>query len=93
MFFQKKKTPFEDNIDFGFDFGANLLPCCPRKSKIFRFLEVPRGLQNFILFCIEFLSILAPSWPPTWSHLGGQDGSKSEKMDPKNLDGASQERC
>ena len=41
-----KKPPFEDNIDFGFDFGANLPPCCPPKSKIFRFLEVPRGLQN-----------------------------------------------
>ena len=22
-----KKTPFEDNIDVGFDFGANLRPC------------------------------------------------------------------
>ena len=80
-FFQK--TPFEDNIDFGFDFGANLPPCWPPKSKIFRFLEVPRGLQNFIFFCIDFLSILAPSWPPTWGHLGSQDASKFEKMAPK----------
>ena len=36
-------------------------------------MQVPRGLQNFIFFCIDFLSILAPSWPPTWSHLGSQD--------------------
>ena len=93
MFFLKekqcffKKTPFEDNIDFGFDFGANLPPCWPPKSKIFRFLEVPKGLQFFIVFCIDFLSILAPSWPPTWGHLGSQDGSKFEKMGPTNLDG------
>ena len=75
-----KKTPFEDNIDFGFDFGANLLPCWPPKSKIFRNYGLPRGLQNFILFRIDFLLILAPSWPPTWTHLGGQDGLKFEKM-------------
>ena len=24
--------------------------------------------------------MLAPSWLPTWGHLGGKDGSKSEKM-------------
>ena len=59
-------------------------PCCPPKSKIFRFLEVPRGLQNFIFFCIDFLSILAPSWPPTWGHLGSQDASKFEKW-PQNF--------
>ena len=87
-----KKQPFEDNIDFGFDFGANLPPCCPRKSKIFRFLEVPRGHQNFMLFCIDFLSILAPSWPPTWGHLGSQDASKSEKMAPKFCGACPRER-
>ena len=83
-FFQK--TPFEDNIDFGFDFGANLPPCWPPKSKIFRNYGLPRGLQNFILFGIDFLSILGPSWPPTWGHLGDQDGSNFEKMEPKNLE-------
>ena len=65
-----KKTPFEDNIDFGFDFGANLPPCWPPKSKIFRFLEVPRGLQNFIVFghrfFIDFGSILASNMGPSW---------------------------
>ena len=86
------KTLFEDNIDFGIDFGANLPPCCPPKSKIFGFLGLPRGLQNFIVFRIDFLSILAPSWPPTWSHLGSQDASKSEKMAPKNYPAAPQER-
>ena len=83
-----KKPPFEDNIDFGIDFGANLPPCWPPKSKIFRFLEVPRGLQKFILFRIDFLSILGPSWPPTWTLFGSQDGSKSEKMGPKIWQGA-----
>ena len=37
-----------------------------------------------MLFYIDFLSILAPSWLPTWGHLGSQDASKSEKMAPKN---------
>ena len=78
-----KTTALEDNIDFGFDFGANLPPCWPPKSKIFRNYGLPRGLQNFILFRIDFLSILGPSWPPTWGHLGGQDGSKFEKICPK----------
>ena len=78
-----KKTLFEDNIDFGFDFGANLPPFWPPKSKIFRNSTLSRGLQNFILFCIDFLSILAPSWPPTWVHLGSQDDSKFEKKGAK----------
>ena len=91
MFFHKK-TPFEDNIDFGFDFDANLPPCWPPKSKIFRSYGLPRGLQKIILFRIDFLSILGPSWPPTWAHLGGQDGSKFEKMGPKNHRVAPQER-
>ena len=78
-----KKAPFEDNIDFGFDLGANLPPCWPPKSKIFRKYGLPRGLQKFILFRIDFLSIWGPSWPPTWAHLGGKDGSKSEKWTPK----------
>ena len=80
-FFQK--TSFEDNIDFGFDFGANLPPCWPPKSKIFRNYGIPRGLENLIFFRIDFLSILGPSWPPAWGHLGGQDGSKLEKLGPK----------
>ena len=74
-----KKGSFEDNIDFGFDFGANLPPCWPPKSKIVRNYGFPRGLQKFIFFRIDLLSILGPSWPPTWGHLGGQDGSKFEK--------------
>ena len=77
-----KNALFEDNIHFGFDFGANLPPCWPLRSKIFRNYGVPRGLQNFIFFRIDFLSILAPSWPPTWGHLGSQDGSKFENLGP-----------
>ena len=74
-----KKTPFEDNIDFGFYFGANLPPCWPPKSKIFKIFGVPRGIQRLIFFGIDFLLILAPSWPSTWGQLGGQDGSNSKK--------------
>ena len=80
-----KKARFEDNIDFGTDVDANLPPCCPPKSKIFRNSGLPRALQNFIFFCIDLLSILATSWPPTWVHLGSQDASKSEKTASNNL--------
>ena len=83
-----KNSPFEDNIDFGFDFGANLPPCWPPTSKIFRNYGLPRSLQNFIFLRIDFLSILNPSWPPTWGHLGSQDGSKSKRMAPKKGPGA-----
>ena len=54
-------------------------PCWPPKSKIFRNYGLPRGLHNFAFFCIDLLSIWAPSWLPTWVHLGCQDASKSEK--------------
>ena len=87
-----KKSPFEVNIDFWSDFDANMPPCWLPKSQIFQIFGVPRRLKIFIDFGIDFLSILGPSWPPTWGHLGSQDGSKSEKMGPKHWDGASQER-
>ena len=48
-----------------------------RFSEIMAFQE---GFKISSFLGIAFLSILGPSWPPTWSHLGGQDGSKSEKM-------------
>ena len=32
----------------------------------------------FIVFRIDVLPIFAPSWPPTWGHLGSQDASKFE---------------
>ena len=45
-------------------------PCWPRKSKIFRFLGVPRGVQNFMLFWHRFFidlgSVLASNMGPSW---------------------------
>ena len=92
-FFQK--TPFEDNIDFGFDFGGNLLPCWPPNRRFFEIIAFQEAFKNSSFFASIFLSILGPSWPPTWTHLGGQDGSKSEKMEPTNLDVAPEKlgRC
>ena len=87
-----KKRPFEDNNDFGFDFGANLPPCWPPKSKIFRNYGLPRGLQNLMVFLVDFLLILGASWPPTWIHPGSQDASKFEKMAPKIWHAAPRER-
>ena len=74
-----KKTPFEDNIDF----GANWPPCWPPKSKIFQNYCLPRGLQNFIVFCKDFLSIWAPFWEPSWSHVACQDAPKRPQEPPK----------
>ena len=53
-----------------------------RFSEIMAFQEAFK-ISSFL--GIDFLSILGPSWPPTWAHLGGQDGSKSEKMDSQNF--------
>ena len=36
--------------------------------------------------------VWAPFWPPTWGHLGAQDGFKLEKRRLKNFDVAHQER-
>ena len=65
-----KKTPSEDNIDFGLDFGANLPPCWPPKSKIFWNYGIPRSLQNFINFWPSFFCDFGASWlrfgSPRW---------------------------
>ena len=63
-----------------------MLPCWLPKSQIFQIFGVPRRLKIFIDFEIDILSILGPSWPPTWGHLGSQDGSKSEKW-PQTIEG------
>ena len=32
--------------------------------------SIPRCIKFLIDFCIDFLSILAPSWDPSWGHVG-----------------------
>ena len=88
-----KKPPFEDNIDFGIDFGANLPPCWPPKSKIFRNYGLPRGFQKFIVFRIDFFidfgSVLAsnmgPSWGPRRLKIGKMAHQKSSDSFPKSV--------
>ena len=80
-----QKSPFEVSIAFLCDFCPNLAPFSLPKSTKIQKTSLLKGIYFFIYFCIDFLSILAPSWPPTWSHLGGQDASKSEKMALKNF--------
>ena len=51
-----------------------------------RFSEIMAFQKDFetsSFFVPIFLKILGPSWPPTWAHLGGQDGSNFNKMVPK----------
>ena len=98
VFFQKekqgffKKTPFEDNIDFGFDFGANLPPCWPPKSKIFRNYGLPRGLQNVIVFASIFYRFGVRLDLQHGPILGGKTVPNSKKWVQKVGTVASQER-
>ena len=32
--------------------------------------SIPRCIKFLIDFCIDFLSILAPTWDPSWGHVG-----------------------
>ena len=32
--------------------------------------SIPRCIKFLIDFCIDFFSILAPSWDPSWGHVG-----------------------
>ena len=80
-----KKTPFEDNIDFGFYFGANLPPCWPPKSKIFRNYGIPRGLQNLIFFRIVFLWFWVRLGLQHWAILGAKTAPNSKNWVQKML--------
>ena len=51
-----------------------------RFSEIIAFQEAFKILS---FFASTFLSILGPSWPPTWGHLGGRDRSKFENLGSK----------
>ena len=55
------------------------MKCAPRRLR-----DVSRRLQDAPkTLPIDFLSILAPSWPPTWGHLGSQDASKTPPRRPQ----------
>ena len=41
----------------------------PKSNKIL-YKSIPRGIKFLIDFGIDFLSILARFWKPTWSHVG-----------------------
>ena len=72
-----------------------LVPTCLhvglQNRRFFKIMAFQEAFKISSFFASIFLSILAPSWPPTWGHLGGQDGSKFEKMAPKIWDATPQE--
>ena len=45
------------------DFSTQNPPKSTQKS-------IPRGIKKMMHFCIDFLSILAPTWDPSWGHVG-----------------------
>ena len=52
------------------DLGANMAPfCLPKSTKILPKID-PKMHQIFDRFLHRFFSILAPTWDPTWGHVG-----------------------
>ena len=66
----RENRPFEVNIDFWHDFGANLAPFSFPKSMKIEKKSLLKGIYFLIDFCIDFFSILAPSCDPSWGHVG-----------------------
>ena len=69
MFFQKHRLSKLGSI-----FDAILVPtwlhfAFPNPPKSFK-NPTPRAIKILIDFCFDFLSILAPFWGPSWSHVG-----------------------
>ena len=93
MFFFRKIGFFFNRLSKITSISASILvPTClhvglqnRRFSEIMVFQEAFK-ISSFL--GIDFLSILGPSWPPTWGHLGGQDGLKFEKMGLETFYGA-----
>ena len=56
--------------------GAKLAPKSHQKS-------IPRGIKKLIDFGIDFLSILAPFWEPSWSHVGHLFRAKTPQDAPR----------
>ena len=50
------------------DFGTQNPPKSTQKS-------IPRGIKKMMHFCIDFLSILAPTWGLSWGYVGDFFGS------------------
>ena len=45
--------------------------------------SIPRGIKFLIDFCIDFFFILAPSWHPSWGHVGHLFRAKTPPRRPK----------
>ena len=76
------KSHFDVHMDFWFDFGANRFDFGSRNPPKSYQKSIPRCIKILIDFCIDFLSILAPTWDPSWGHVGNffaQNGARESE--------------
>ena len=66
----RENRPFEVNIDFLHNFGANLAPFSFPKSINIQKKSFLKCIYFLIDFCIDVFSIWAQFWEPTWRHVG-----------------------
>ena len=78
-----RKSSFEVGIDFRCHLGANLAPFSFQNQSKSCKNRIPRGIQKLINFGFDFLSIWAPFWEPSWSHVAHQDAPKTFPRRPK----------
>ena len=86
----RENRSFEVNIDFWDDFGTNLAPVSVPKSIKIHKKSFLKGIYFLIDFCIDFLSILAQFWEPTWRHVGhdfalkGRPNASQDALESEN---------
>ena len=89
MVFPAEKVSFFKTSLFALhiDFGSMLVPTClhfstknPPKSHI---KSIPKGIENLIDFRPHFPLILAPSWDPSWAHVGHFFATRRPQDPPK----------
>ena len=63
--------------------GANMPPFFHQKSTKIHKKSIPKGIENLIDFRPHFLLIFAPSWDPSWGHVGHFFATRRPQDPPK----------
>ena len=88
VFRKEKLSIFKISLfDLHIDFGSMLVPTClhvstknpPKSHK----KSIPKGNENLIDFRHPFSLILAPSWDPSWAHVGHFFATRRPQDHPK----------